>query len=115
MILNLLDNRGTPLERQHLHVAMEHFRKLEKRDVEEILPATLPDPIPLESHREFVRKTLAGEVDLRADGPRFVDKSQEPQRSLDYRAQLNSQGSPTSDVAAGYRWSPGTELRRLAA
>lgn len=30
MILNLLDNRGTPLERQHLHVAMEHFRKLEK-------------------------------------------------------------------------------------
>jgi rubrerythrin len=113
--IKALWERFLDYELGHLHVAMEHFRKLEKRDVEEILPATLPDPIPLESHREFVRKTLAGEVDLRADGPRFVDKSQEPQRSLDYRAQLNSQGSPTSDVAAGYRWSPGTELRRLAA
>ena len=32
--------------------------------------------------------------------------------SLEYRAQLNSQGSPSATVAEGYVWSPGTELAR---
>jgi hypothetical protein len=27
-----------------------------------------------------------------------------------YRSQLNSNGSPSETVAAGYRWKPGTEL-----
>ena len=27
-----------------------------------------------------------------------------------YRAQLNSNGSPSEAVAAGYQWKPGTEL-----
>jgi hypothetical protein len=75
----------------------------------------LPDPIPITSQREFIRQVLAAEVDLRADGTRFVDKAQEPQRSLDYRRQLNSAGSPSTEVAAGYRWVPGTELKLAAA
>jgi hypothetical protein len=71
----------------------------------------LPDPIPIASQREFVRETLAAEVDLRADGPRFVAADQEPERTLDYRRQINAAGSPSTIVAAGYRWRPGTELR----
>lgn len=113
--IKALWERFLDYELGHLHVAMEQFRKHEKREVEEIMPATLPDPIPMESQREFVRETLAGEVDLRADGPRFVGKAKEPRRSLDYRQQVNSEGSPSNDVASGYRWSPGTELSRLAA
>jgi hypothetical protein len=62
-----------------------------------------------------VRQVLAREVPLRADGPRFVDKSDEPQRSIDYRRQINSDGSPSTEVASGYRWTPGTELARTAA
>jgi hypothetical protein len=95
-----------------LHVAIEQFQKIEGRDIAEILPSTLPDPIPFASQREFVRATLAAEVDLRADGPNFVDASQEPQRSIDYRNQVNADGSPTDMVAAGYRWRPGTELQQ---
>jgi len=56
-----------------------------------------------------VRKVLAAEVDMRANGTEFVDKSQEPQRSLDARAQLNKEGSPSQMATAGYRWKPGSE------
>jgi hypothetical protein len=34
---------------------------------------------------------------------------------LAYRSQLNSSGSPSETVAAGYRWEPGTELARKLA
>jgi hypothetical protein len=93
-----------------LQYVMEVFKKMERRDPAELLPDTLPEPIAYKSQREFVRKVLHDEVDLRANGTRFVDKSQEPERSLAYRRQMNSDGSPTQTVAAGYRWNPGTEL-----
>ena len=112
--LKALWERFLDYELGQLHVAIENFQKYDGRDVAEILPSELPDPIPIESQREFVRKVLLDEVDLRADGTQFVDKNQEPQRSIDYRDQLNSAGSPTEQVADGYRWRPGTELKRAA-
>jgi rubrerythrin len=109
--IKALWERFLDYELGHLHVAIEHFQRLEGRDIAEILPPTLPDPIPVESQREFVRQVLAAEVDLRANGMDFVPEEQENQRSLDYRQQINSAGSPSTLVAAGYRWRPGTELR----
>lgn len=94
----------------HLHMAMDLFKKVENRDPAEVLPETLPEPIEYRSHRQFVRETLNNEVDLRANGPEFVDKEDEPKRSLAYRKQMNSEGSPSETVAAGYVWSPGSEL-----
>lgn len=108
--IKALWERFLDYELGHLQVAIEHFQRIEKRDVAEILPAVLPDPIPIASQREFVRKVLADEVDLRAFGPKFVAKDEEPHRSLAYRAHVNSAGSPSTQVAAGYRWRPGTEL-----
>jgi hypothetical protein len=96
----------------HLNVVMDLFKQYERRDPAEILPATLPEPIRYESQREFVRTILNREVDLRARGKHFVDKSQEGKESQEYRAHMNSEGSPTETVAAGYQWSPGTELAR---
>jgi hypothetical protein len=112
--LKALWERFLDYELGQLHLAIEQFQKHEGRDVAEILPSVLPEPIPIESQREFVRRVLADEIDLRADGTQFVDKSQEPQRSIDYREQLNATGSPTEQVADGYRWRPGTELKRAA-
>lgn len=108
--IKALWERFLDYELGHLHVAIEHFQRLEKRDVAEILPSVLPDPIPIASQREFVRKVLADEVDLRAFGPQFVPKEEEHHRSLDYRAHINAEGSPSTQVAAGYSWRPGTEL-----
>lgn len=97
-------------ELAHLHVAIEHFQRIEGRDVAEILPQELPDPIPLASQRDFVREVLQAEVDLRAEGSRFVPSAQEPERSRLYRQGLNAGGSPTELVASQYHWRPGTEL-----
>jgi hypothetical protein len=103
-------DRFLDYELGQLHFVMELFKQVENRDPAEILPATLPEPIEYRSHRQFVRETLSQEVDLRASGTQFVSKEEEPERSLAYREQMNSEGSPTETVAAGYRWMPGTEL-----
>jgi hypothetical protein len=94
----------------HLAHVRELFERLENRDAFEVLPATLPDPIKYESHREFVRETLGAEVDLRADGTRIVPKAQESHASIAYRRQMNGRGSPSETVSTGYAWRPGGEL-----
>jgi hypothetical protein len=93
----------------------ELFKKYERRDPAEIISETLPNPLPFKSNREFVRQVLNQEVDLRTRGTQFVGKAQEAPASLDYRQQINSDGSPSQTVAAGYQWSPGTELNRKVA
>ena len=100
-----------------LQAVMEVFKSVEGRDPAELLPATLPQPIGYHPHRDFVRETLANEVDLRARGTQFVDKSDEKADapSVRYRKQLNSDGSPSETVAAGYVWTPGTELNAKGA
>jgi rubrerythrin len=99
----------------HLQVVSELFKKHENRDPAEILPEVLPDPIAFESQRDFVRKVLSQEVDLRARGHEYVPKEREGKESQDYRNQLNSEGSPTEEIGNNYQWHPGTELARKSA
>jgi hypothetical protein len=95
-----------------MHFVMDLMREHERRDPEELLPASLPDPIQYESQREFVREVLANEVDLRANGTEIVPRDRESAQSVRYREQLNSAGSPSELVAAEYEFTPGTELAR---
>ncbi len=88
----------------------ELFERHEARDPWEVLPATLPDPIEYESHREFVRETLEREVDLRARGTQFVPRAEEGEASLAYRRRINAAGSPSETIARGWTWRPGGEL-----
>ena len=96
----------------HFHMVSDLFKQYERRDPAEVLPEQLPEPIEFKSHREFVRQVLIHEIDLRANGTRFVDKPQESDSSRAYRDQMNRDGSPSELVAAGYAWVPGTELNR---
>jgi hypothetical protein len=107
--------RFVDYELGHLHAVMELFKKLERRDPMELLPEQLPEPIAFDTQREFVRSTLAQEVDLRANGTEIVPKDKESAVSLAYREALNAEGSPSEAVAAGYRWAPGSELKLKAA
>ena len=56
--------------------------------------------------RKFYPAKKAGH----GDGPRFVGKSQEPERSMAYRRQMSTDGSPSTSISAGWRWSAGGEL-----
>jgi hypothetical protein len=94
----------------HVRFVAELFEETEGRDAAEVLPERLPEPIRYTSHREFVRETLRRELTLSAAGTEFVDREQETAATRAYRDQMNSDGSPTETVAAGYVWQPGTEL-----
>jgi hypothetical protein len=96
------------------HVA-ELLKRYERRDPAEILPDKLPDPIEYVSHREFVRDVLVNEVNLSARGAQFVPRAQESAQTLAYRQQLESEGSPSDQIAADYVWRPGTELAAVPA
>ena len=93
----------------HLRHVADLFEHIEKRDAAEVLPAVLPEPLAFRSNREFVREVLRTEVDLRAHGAAFIDKSEEATGTRRYREQLNADGSPSDLAAASYVWSPGTE------
>lgn len=107
-------DRMLSYELGQMHFVMELMRKIEKRDPIALLPKELPDPIKFASQREFIRETLAGEVQLRARGTSFVDAAQEGEASITYREQLNSAGSPSELVTTDYTFTPGTELNRAA-
>lgn len=115
--LRALWERMVSYELGHLHFVMELFRNVEHRDPAEVLPTSLPEPIAFKSHRTFVRDVLRNETNLRAVGTRFVDAGQVPPDAASniYRNQLNKDGSPSEIVAAGWRWTPGTELVNVGA
>lgn len=94
----------------HFQLACEWFRQAEKRDPAEIINSAIAAPLPLRSQREFVRQVLRAEGDMRARGAGFVQKGQEGEETLRCRAGLNADGAPSEAVAAGYKWSPGTEM-----
>jgi hypothetical protein len=96
----------------HFHLACDAFKQFGKRDPAEIINADFAAPLQFRSQREFVRKVLADETDLRASGTQFVPMAQEGPHSISYRNRINADGSPSEAVASGYIWSPGTELSR---
>ncbi|MDQ3035594.1 MAG: hypothetical protein M3Y87_24525 [Myxococcota bacterium] len=98
----------------HLHLVMGLMEKIEKRDPMSIVPKSLPKPIKFESQRDYVREVLEETVHLRANGTQLVEPENESKASIAARKQLNSQGSPSEMVAAGWRWSPGGELTARA-
>jgi len=102
--------RFVDYELGHLHVAMDLFRRYERRDPAEVLPQSLPEPIDFSSQRKYVRKTLLEQVNFRANGRRIVTLEEDSPLSIAYRDQMNREGSPSERVAAGYQWRPGTEL-----
>jgi hypothetical protein len=97
----------------HFQVALQLFKDIERRDPAEVLgDGALPPFIEFKSQREFVRKVVESEVQLRKDGTEFVDEANEPKSSRLYREEVNAGGSPSETVSATYHWTPGTELMR---
>ncbi|MBM7333828.1 MAG: hypothetical protein ABGX87_14625 [Alcanivorax sp.] len=96
----------------HLQLVRELFKKYERRDPEEVLGGTLPALVEFKSQRDFVRRVVSEEVDLRAHGIDYVPRDQESDQSLLYRDTMNVNGVPADTVSAGYQWSPGTEQAR---
>jgi hypothetical protein len=98
-----------------LRFVADLFQDQEDRDPAEVLPERLPSPVRYESHREFVRDVLRSEVSMSSAGTEYVNSpSEESAETKTYRDVLNSDGSPSETVAAGYIWQPGGELAGMA-
>lgn len=98
----------------HFHAVADLIRVAEKRDPQERFAGKLP-LLEFTSHRDYVREVLRNEVQFRALGTQYTADGSESEATLAYRRHMNSEGSPTSIVAEGYRWAPGTELARKVA
>jgi hypothetical protein len=96
----------------HLHHVADLMKRIERRDPAELMPAVLPTPIEYKSQRHYVRTVLAEQVDLRANGKAIVPPEEESKASIAYRKLMNQHGSPSEIVAAGYQWTPGTEVAK---
>jgi rubrerythrin len=99
-------------EQGHLAAVADIFKETVKKDPFEVLPETLPDPLPYASQREFVREVLVAEIDMRSRGADYVGPDEESEATLAYREHVHADGVPSDSVAAGYRYQPGTELAR---
>lgn len=114
--LKAMWERFLDYELGHLQAAMKLFKDMEKRDPAEVLgDGALPPFIQYKSQREFVRKVVDDEVQLRKDRTEFIDAAQEPKSSHQYREDINAAGSPSESVSTTYRWTAGTELMRTLA
>jgi rubrerythrin len=94
----------------HVQHVAQLFERHERRDAEEVIDGVLRQPVAYEPHREYVREVLRREVSLGAAGPILIEREQEPERTRQYRARLNSKEQPSNLVAAGWSWKPGGEL-----
>jgi hypothetical protein len=104
--------RFADYELGHLHAVIE-LCKAQGIDPAQVLgDGTLPPYIAFKSHREYLREVIAKETSMRKNGTEFVAEADEGQSSLEYRAQMNRDGSPSEVVSATYRWTAGTELAR---
>ena len=110
--IKALWERFLDYELGQLNLACDIFKQIERREPAEVLGGSLPTMIQFKSQRDFVRKVLAEETDLRTSGSVYVPKEQESPLSLEYRRHINSQGIASDIVSAGYNWMPGTELNR---
>ncbi len=99
------------MEITQLQVAAELLRKYEGKEAAEILPPALPQPTKFQSNKDYVRKVLAEQIDLRTDGTDYVPADQTPGRTQRYQEQVNSDGVPSQEVIEENRNKNGREYR----
>lgn len=88
------------MEIGHLHNALQLYRKFERKDPEEFLPAKMPPGLVFESNVEYVREVLESQMELTADGTEFVPIGDLPEdhRYYDYQGMVNKGKIPSEAV-----------------
>ena len=102
------------MELGQLQVACDFMRRLEGREPAEMLPGSLPDtPVTFEPNKDYVRRVLAEQVDLRADGTEYVPLDELPagHRYFTYQETVSEGGAPSEQVIDETRAQKGREYR----
>lgn len=102
------------MEIEHLRLACELMKQVEKRDPAEFLPAQgVLEPMIFEPNKEYLRDVLARTVELTSWDAQFVpvDSLPEDHRYFAYQARVNRGGAPSDEVIARHRDQFGGEYR----
>src|SRR5690606_16022197 len=89
------------MEIEHLRVACELMRNVEKRDPLEVLPAAgFERSLVFQPNKAYVRQILASQIDLTSKGSNFVPVSTLPadDRYFAYQRRVNGDWVPTEEV-----------------
>lgn len=100
------------MELEHLRLAAEMMRAIERRDPEDLLPA-FAEPMIFEDNKEYVRQVLESQVDLTAQEDKFVPigKLKGDHRYFKYQEIVNKGGIPSEEVIEQAREALGEEYR----
>ncbi|MAM76762.1 hypothetical protein [uncultured Tistrella sp.] len=100
------------MEIEHLHVACEMMRKVEKRDPEAFLPREMGESIVFRENKAFIRDVLARQVDLTSKDSDFVPVDELPadDRYFAWNRAVNDGWNPTEEIIARAR-ADGGEYR----
>ncbi len=102
------------MEIEHLRVACELMRQVEKRDPEELLPAKgVENPLVFKENKTYLRQVLASQIELTSKDSLFVPVSDLPadDRYFAYQATVNDGWVPTEDVIRQNIEANGDEYR----
>jgi hypothetical protein len=90
------------MEIEHLRVACELMRQIEKRDPEALLPKSFERTMTFKENKAWVREVLAKQIDLTSKGSAFVPVTELPadDRYFAYQGTVNKGGVPTESVIA---------------
>lgn len=105
------------MEVEHLRIACEMMKSIDRKDPAELLPDTrLQTPMTFEENKSYVRQILADQVDLTAWDSEFVPVGGLPEdhRYFDYQAAVNAGGSPTEQVIEQHRERFGEDYRSVS-
>jgi rubrerythrin len=101
------------MEIEHLRIACELIKKVERRDPEEFLPKAIERPMQFKENKAYVRQVLADQVELTSKETEFVPVSTLPEgdRYFAYNGTANAGWVPTEDVIARTIEARGDEYR----
>jgi hypothetical protein len=102
------------MEIEHLRLACDLFRSIEKKDPESVLPRELPEVVQFKSNKEYVRRVLETQVGLSADLTEFVPMDQLPEghRFHQYQKAVHGDGPvPSEAVIEEHKRTAGGEYR----
>lgn len=102
------------MEIEHLRVACELMRSIERRDPEEFLPASgFARALKFQPNKEYVRHILATQIDITSKDSDFVPVATVPQddRYFAYQQRVNEAGCPTEEIIRANVAKNGKEYR----
>jgi hypothetical protein len=93
------------MEIEHLRLACEMMRKVERRDPELMLPKAIERNLTFKENKAHVRQVLEDQVNLTADGPDFVLVSElhPDHRYFAYQQRVNGDWAPSEEIIAETR------------